>query len=771
MDQIVKLKIDGDVSGLLASVKSAMAEMDREAKKMRLSPDAARAIPKGLDPGTTSFLKGNQQAHAQLQNQKNEENNLRAVNQLLTKTTREYEAISKSIKARAQQEKDVTGQIAQQEKLLKNIEGLEKQRENLKESAARRAKSEVRTYSDLLSNMQKGLIEGGMPGLKGAWGGMSGPEKMGFGATSIGGILGAMGVAANYVGQRPIDIARMQSSAISMTTGRQLREARSGEYTYESMYGDDRKKSQEQASSSNKWKTAGDIATMAASVAALIAVPFTGGLSGLGLAAAGGFGLKSSFLDKGMADPEKYGAYQAQREAQDFTALLAASHEMGPYRKDAIERLKATGGRDLGMERTLGLKDFGSAKGIGGYLGAGGYLRSQMDLGFTDEMVTSASQGILGAGGSTAMARQSGTALQAQRGLGLTNANELLGQISGTQSIPETSRKTLIDIFARGFDSSRYAEENRKYMQAVTEQVYKGGSTSEATASSIADLIRASVGTNAPTSRNIEASKSAYESYKATGSATSGYAGGVNLADAMNDPWLKNSKDPAELTEIMKEGMDIDENDPDIIEFANRKGMPSGGAKAFAAAMRKRIQNTNERQLNRPKGTSSGLARRGMAGTIDSSLDTAGRRARANMGNVEDMPADLAADARAVAEAAMRSEKTGKAGDTSVQASAKNAQISLETLSASINKFASDAMSAANKLAGEAPGGRAHEADVAAAAAAHKTGYDYASEEKVWDAVTGTMSRLSDIAARKARASATNKPPQPTAAGNTTPGG
>lgn len=521
------------------------------------------------------------------------------------------------------------------------------------------------------------------------------------------GFAGIAGQALNYMGQRPIDIARMQASAISMTTGRQLGEARSGEYTYESMYGDDRKKAQEQASSSKGFKTAGDIAMAIGSVAALIAAVPTGGASlGLGGLAMGGLGLaglKSSIMDKGMLDPSKYAAYSSQREAQDFTTLLASAHENSPFRKDAIERLKGTGARDLGMQRTLGLSDQG-------YYGGGGYLQGQMGASFTDEMVTGSSRGILGAGGSSAMAQQSAISLQAQRGLGLTNSDQLLGQLSGTQSIPETSRKTLVDIFARGFDSSKYAEENRKYMQAVTEQVFKGGSTSESSAVSIADLIKASIGGAAPTTRNIEAGKTAYESYKSQGSATSGYMGGINISSAMQDPWLSKIKDPAALTEVLKEGMDIDENDPDVAELAKSIGFP-GGAKGFASHIRDRIGKNNEKSLNRSKG-SLGMGRRGMIGQLDPGLDTAARRAKENMMNGTDFGPQQYGTGTTADQAAQRmtDKNTGRAGDTMVQASAANAQISLETLSASISKFADDAMKAAQKLGAEAPTGRANEA-------------------------------------------------------------
>jgi hypothetical protein len=666
----VTLKINGDPSGLLAAVKTAMAQIEQEAKKLKLSPGVGA-------PQQAPGVKEYQQAHAKVQQARND--------QIATEVSRNA--------------------LIQKEALLVKIARQESEIAKSGKDASFWANKRLETEKAINNEKKAGAILDKATG-GGGWRGA---------ASSAAGILGALGTAANYIGQRPIDIAQMQASAISMGTGRQLREARTGEYTYQGMYGQDRQKATEQAATSNRWKTVSDVVIAGASIAAVLAAIPTGGASlgieGLALGGAGLAGLKSSFLDKGIADPAKYAAYQSQRQAQDFTALLAASQDASPYRKDAIERFKSTAARDIGMQRTLGLNDFDwktrGGSGMGGYYGAGGYLKSQTDLGFTDEMVTGASQGILGAGGSTRMAAQSGISLQAQRGLGLTNADQLLGQISGSQSIPQDSKNTLIDIFSRGFDSSNYAEENRKYMQTVTEQFSRSGSTSEATAASIADLIKASVGGLAPTSRNIEAGKSAYESYKAQGSATSGYQGGINLTSAMNDKYLSQIKDPAALKEVLKEGMDIDENDPDVIELAKKLNVP-GGAKELAARVRKSVGENNFKALARSKG-SLGMGIRGMIGTLDPNLDTAARRAKENMINGDTVSPYGATMTGDQAAAAMANTTTGKAGDTAIQASAKNAQISLDTLAASIQKFADDALEQAKKLSAEAAAGRANE--------------------------------------------------------------
>ena len=698
MGNDIKLKIGGDASELIAAVKTAMTQIEQESKKLKISSAAAGK----QTPEVESFLKGNERARAQVLSQRNEENNLRAVNQLLKEKQRQLEAINKSAVGLSKEQAGERSRLEGIKKLTEDTIVLEKQREELKKNAAKRAESEVRSYKQLLSELGRGFSSGGMSGLKGAWGEMSGMEKIGFGATTAGGIMGGLGMAADYIGRRPVDMARMQASAVSATTGRQLGEARSGEYTYQGMYGDTRQKAQDQAASSRAWGTAGDILKLIGGVTAAGVVGASaiasGGLTLAGGAAiAGGLGLAGSSVNKGILDPSKYAAYRSQQEAQDFTTMLASLQELGPYKKDAIERMKATAGRDIGMQRTLGLGDKG-------YYGGGGYLQGQMGLGFTDQMVTGASAGILGAGGSSAMARQSGMALQAERGLGLTNSQQLLGQLSGTQSIPETSRKALIDIFSRGFDASKYAEENRKYMQAVTEQVYKGGSTSVDAADKIADMIRSTI-TGAPTSRNIEAGRTAFEAFQTASTATSGYLGGINVASAMQDKDLSKIKDPAELQALLKlKPNEIDETDPDFIASAKKMGL--SGPQLARKLRSRQISN-----IKTALGGRSGMAERGMIGTLVPGLGAPEQKAFANLVNQQPSPERDAEIQKLMTESEkkMGSKDTGRAGDTAIQASATNAKISLETLAGSINKFAEDAMKAANKLSGESAAGRANE--------------------------------------------------------------
>lgn len=705
-DQKINLKIGADAEGLVSACMAAIDKIQAKANKLKIPNGGSGGDGGsggggggGRGGGGTSAAEGvsqYQKAHAKVQEQRGNAIAEATSNLLLIKKQETLRNIAQLERDAIKYNQDTTA-ITQ-----KRIQA-ERAVNDEKKAGILLNKASQRSYSELFSNIKEGFKSSGLSGVKGAIGGMSGTERIGMAGTIISATLGAVGSAEEYLARRPIEIAGMQGSAISQTTGRQLGEARTGEYTYQSMYGDARQKAQEQAASSRSLGTTADYLKLAAGIvaagSAMLAPATFGGSLGAGAIGIAGLGIAGSVLNKGIMDPAKYDAYRAQQEAQDFTAMLAAEQDSSPFRKDAIERLKATGGRDLGMERTLGMKD----KDFYGTSGKPGWLKGQMDLGFGDAEIVASSSGILGAGGSTQMARQSGSSLQYQRGLGITNSDQLLGQLSGVQSIPETSKKTLIDIFARGFDSSKYAEENRKYIQSVTEQVYKGGSTSEETGKNIADWIKSAIG-ETPTTRNISAASSAFESYKSNASALSGFGGGFNVASAMKDPIL-SKLNPAELTEFFGEGMDMDPNNPAVIAKAKELGF--SGGEEFAAYGKKFFQKANKGKITQGGQKSGSFGEMGTIRSQNPNMDTAQVEAYQNNMNDTDQPADIMKDRQALRDRQARAyqakaedKNTGNAGDFNTQASAKNAQISLETLSQSINKFASDALEAADKLSG-----------------------------------------------------------------------
>jgi len=348
------------------------------------------------------------------------------------------------------------------------------QNEELEETV--RLKREVAAADQALitlQNKQAGIEKAIQNAPGGPGGGAGGGGFFNSVVASVG--LGTAVSVAKMVGdefvRRQVDITKMQGSAIAGTTGKALQQMQSGQYTYEGMFGEERKSAAEKAksteSNTRNWELTkliggaalviGGLAATATGVGAAGGIPTTiAGLGSLGIgtaigATATGVGAATLISGRSRFDSEKYEEEKAQQYSANFNESLDAEKEKTPYKKDAIEKLQKNAGGYLNYQRMLGLS--GSA-------GLFGNLSNITSAGFTDQMGMEAAGGILGAGGSTRMGKRSEIALQAERGLGLTNAPQLLGMLSGTQGIPEASRRTLLDIFAegqmRGLDNSKY---------------------------------------------------------------------------------------------------------------------------------------------------------------------------------------------------------------------------------------------------------------------------------------------------------------------------
>jgi len=212
----------------------------------------------------------------------------------------------------------------------------------------------------------------------------------------------------------------------------------------------------------------------------------------------------------------------------------------------------------------------------------------------------------------------------------------------------------------------------------------------------------------------------------------------------MQDKNLSQIKDPAELQALLKlKPNEIDETDEDFIATAKKIGLTG-------PELAKKLRNRQIGNVKTAIGGRTGMAERGMIGTLMPGLGAAEQKAMANLLNQEpsaERDAQIE-KLRGEAETKMGAKETGRAGDTMVQASAKNAQISLETLAASIDKFASDAMSAAKKLGGEAAYGRANEASARAA-------------ESASDAAAAIAEHLAQKTTRSTHTSRLGSGPQP----------
>jgi len=495
-------------------------------------------------------------------------------------------------------------------------------------------KNQTRSYQELIQKAKEayqigaaggGGVRGGMRGIADFLGGLSGPERMGMIGMGISGVAGMLAAGLPFFqdyARRPVDIARMRGEAIGGTTGRMLQQMQSGEFVYESMFEEQRKRAAEAADAVRTRETVVDILKVLGGVGLIagsaLAAPAIGGMSALGAAApvvgrmvalgiagAGGGLLFGTERSKAfLTDPERYREIQNVQWAQDLNTAFEAYKQQSPFMKDAVERLRKNTMRDLQTQRLLGLTDKE-------YFGAEGLLRRATRAGFRDEMAVEAAHQIMAAGGSTAMANQSVFALQAQRGLGLTNATQLFGLLSGTLGggLPEASKNALIDIFSTaqqiGLDKSKYAEENRKFMQNVAEAVSRGGLISEASAGRLAEQMGAFV-TGAPTIRGIEAGRTAFEAYQTGVTQTQGYLGALNIGSLMSNEHFRKIKDPALLEAFASLRPDeLDPDNPIVIAAATEAGLTP--AEAVKIRSGQQLDDVAIKSLQRDKAIRAGV--------------------------------------------------------------------------------------------------------------------------------------------------------------------
>jgi hypothetical protein len=232
---------------------------------------------------------------------------------------------------------------------------------------------------------------------------------------------------------------------------------------------------------------------------------------------------------------KRYQSMLAEQLVDDYGNILEAQKKQNPFKTAAVQEYEQNFMRNLQAQRSMGLNNQG-------FYGPGGFMSKSIGAGFTPEMGLEMSGGILSAGGSTRAARESVFGLQLQRNADLTNAAQVMGTISGGVGGGESTKQATIKILAEGMklglDDSKFAEENRKFTQAAAEIISRSG------AQGAEDFERISGGFGRfmaePTTKGIEAAKTAYEQYQQISSAVTGPRGVMRAAGFMRDEKLKN---------------------------------------------------------------------------------------------------------------------------------------------------------------------------------------------------------------------------------------
>lgn len=440
--------------------------------------------------------------------------------------------------------------------------------------------------------MKGGIKEGSM--MAGEWWkglGMTGQAGMiisGLLAATKGvGMVGDMATAYHGL---PLRVAGAQGSATQNIYGKEIQSIFSGNQAAEMAFGSEKHKAvgmaKEQNDAQTFWdrmasgKSAADASAylvahhlpkIAAATMAVSAIQH--GVYGLGGGMMGESGARRQQMALGTFSKRNEDAYQsmsAESYAGNYAKAVEDLKSQNPLKTAAVGQFNQRSSGDLAFQRATGLNSKS-------FHGAGGFREQMINSGFTDDMGMDAAQGILSAGGSTRGAvGNAGLSMQAQRGFDLTNANSIIGKLSGQMGDSESTRQAFVQMLATGsrlgLDSSQFREENRKFMDAAVSIIDKSGATSQGDVASLMKMFGGFVG-NESTPKGIEGAKNAYDLFVQQGSATSGASGAMKAGQYLSGALNKlGGQDKAKLANIHMD--ELIESNPVVQDIADRNGIP-----------------------------------------------------------------------------------------------------------------------------------------------------------------------------------------------------
>jgi hypothetical protein len=286
------------------------------------------------------------------------------------------------------------------------------------------------------------------------------------------------------------------------------------------------------------------------------------------LSAKGGMGFES--ITGNFDEIDKMTGVQMMDYFKKRTAAEEAKDKHGSLIKDFLTENRAEliqGLRQSGMQEQDFMKNYvqGSA------------LLGGKDFDFLDKF--RASQQILGAGGGSeaAFGQNAILALQAQRGMGVSNAGQLIGGLSSYQGA-KGGAQAFEEAMARGvsigLDKSKYREENRAYLTKVTEmarQVSGGESV-------ISASILAGMGDNI-TQRGVEIAAEQAKGLFDTLSQSGGIVGAMKMRGIAQSDTFKNIKgiDRVLLSRMRFEDIKADNEEIEYFYEKDRKEREKSG--------------------------------------------------------------------------------------------------------------------------------------------------------------------------------------------------
>ena len=411
------------------------------------------------------------------------------------------------------------------------------------------------------------------------------------------GVLASLGDVGNQIyrgyGRSPINASANQGSAIQGTFGREYQAIYAGRSPFENSFlgekGIAAQMAGAQMANARRADVTGLFTGPLASAAKGAAVGGAAGAAFAGIGAIpGAIGGGAVGLFKGISDiagdprqralamspfsktfSKEYESMQASDFANNYQRALDAEKNKNPLKTMAAEDYQQNYPRNLDFQRSTGL-DFNS------FHGAGGFRERTINAGFTDQMGMGMAGNILGAGGSSAASRDLSTlALQAQRGMNVTNAGSVIGQISGTIGSSNASNQATVRLLqegvALGFDSSKYAEENRKFLEIGAQAISKSGTSSAEGASAVIEGLSRFLGGDR-TIQGISAGANAYQKYQEISTSSSGPRGVIRAAGILQSGMFGglSAQDRMAISSIPDNELTPD--DPRVMAIATKTG-------------------------------------------------------------------------------------------------------------------------------------------------------------------------------------------------------
>lgn len=466
----------------------------------------------------------------------------------------EKEAVKNS-----KEELEIKGKISRIEENNFRLREYYKQREStINQALDARTKVAPRDIPGLIQAMRGGGVGYGMSQIPGAF--RQNPLGMG------GALAGALGTGITAASElyrdwkgMPIRTEGAFGSAVQGTAGRDVGNIYGRRTAFEQNFQPERQRAAQMAIEnananrfSDKASLAGNMLSVGGGAALTAGTGGFGALGGVALAGKGLYGMLSDERQRSlMMSPfsktagSRYESLIGEQMSSDYSNTIEAQKKQNPFKTAAVGEYEQNYMRNLQAQRQMGLGDQGF------YGGNNGFLRSNVNAGFTGEMGLDMAGQIQSAGGSTRMQRGSVFGNQLSRNMDLTNAGQVLGNLSGGIGGEEGTKQATIKILAEGMklglDDSKFAEENRRFTAAVAEVVSRSGAAGDTDFQRNSQNFSSFMGEN--TTRGIEAARSAYEQYQQISSTTTGPRGVMRAAGFMRDEKL------SKLSTIQKQAL------------------------------------------------------------------------------------------------------------------------------------------------------------------------------------------------------------------------